>query len=126
MVSGDQGHPLSLGGIALAQEVPAAPVKPNPVPSATISSPKLIDFFSAKTPYEFWLTCVILAAGLIFAYLAIGALRLPVVEDGADTVGLLGGEFAAKQPRANLVEKNVRLMFVTSVPPLGYQPWRLQ
>ncbi|MGB0055318.1 MAG: hypothetical protein WBQ20_00875, partial [Methyloceanibacter sp.] len=37
--------------------------------------------------------------------MAIGALRLPVVEDGADTVGLLGGEFAAKQPRANLVEK---------------------
>ena len=97
-------------------------LRPSNLTRSRASSPKLIDFFSAKTPYEFWLTCVILAAGLIFAYLAIGALRLPVVEDGADTVGLLGGEFAAKQPRANLVEKNVRLMFVTSVPPLGYQP----
>lgn len=57
-----------------AQEVPAAPSKPNPVPAPPMS-PKLIDFFSAKTPYEFWLTCVILAAGLLFAYLAVSFLR---------------------------------------------------
>lgn len=61
--------------LALAQQIPAAPIKPNPVPGATVSSPKLIDFFSAKTPYEFWLTCVILLAGLIFASLAISFLR---------------------------------------------------
>jgi hypothetical protein len=59
---------------ALAQDVPAPPVKPNPVPSA-VTSPKLTDFFSAKTPYEFWLTCIILVAGLIFAYLAVSFLR---------------------------------------------------
>lgn len=57
-----------------AQEVPAAPSKPNPVPAPPMS-PKLIDFFSGKTPYEFWLTCVILAAGLVFAYLAVSFLR---------------------------------------------------
>jgi hypothetical protein len=57
-----------------AQEVPAAPSKPNPVPAPPMS-PKLIDFFSGKTPYEFWLTCVILVAGLVFAYLAVSFLR---------------------------------------------------
>jgi hypothetical protein len=63
-----------LNGYAWAQEVPAAPSKPNPVPAPPMS-PKLIDFFSGKTPYEFWLTCVILAAGLVFAYLAVSFLR---------------------------------------------------
>lgn len=63
-----------LSGWAWAQEVPAAPSKPNPVPTPPMS-PKLIDFFSGKTPYEFWLTCVILAAGLAFAYLAVSFLR---------------------------------------------------
>jgi hypothetical protein len=66
----------SLGpGRALAEQIPSAPIKPNPVPGGTVSSPKLIDFFSAKTPYEFWLTCVILVAGLIFAALAVWFLR---------------------------------------------------
>ncbi|HET7851718.1 MAG TPA: hypothetical protein VFK91_03090 [Methyloceanibacter sp.] len=60
--------------ISWAQEVPAAPSKPNPLPTPPMS-PKLIDFFSAKTPYEFWLTCVILAAGLLFTYLAVRFLR---------------------------------------------------
>jgi hypothetical protein len=63
-----------LNGYAWAQEVQAAPSKPNPVPAPPMS-PKLIDFFSGKAPYEFWLTCVILAAGLVFAYLAVSFLR---------------------------------------------------
>lgn len=63
-----------LSEAAWAQQVPAAPSKPNPVPAPPMS-PKLIDFFSGKTPYEFWLTCVILAAGLVFAYLAVSFLR---------------------------------------------------
>lgn len=63
-----------LSEAAWAQQAPAAPSKPNPVPAPPMS-PKLIDFFSGKTPYEFWLTCVILAAGLVFAYLAVSFLR---------------------------------------------------
>ena len=63
-----------LSEAAWAQQLPSAPSEPNPVPAPPMS-PKLIDFFSGKTPYEFWLTCVILAAGLIFAYLAISFLR---------------------------------------------------
>jgi hypothetical protein len=59
---------------AWAQQMPAATSKPNPGPTPPMS-PKLIDFFSAKTPYEFWLTCVILAAGLLFTFLAIWFLR---------------------------------------------------
>jgi hypothetical protein len=65
---------VPLSGSAWAQQVPAAPSKPNAVPAPPMT-PKLIDFFSAKTPYEFWLTCVILAAGLLFAYLAVSFLR---------------------------------------------------
>jgi hypothetical protein len=62
--------------LALAQDqVPPPPVTPNPVPGAELSSPRLIDFFSAKTPYEFWLTCVILLAGLAFTFLAVSFLR---------------------------------------------------
>ena len=63
-----------LSGSAWAQQVPAALSKQNPGPTPPMS-PKLIDFFSGKTPYEFWLTCVILAAGLVFAYLAVSFLR---------------------------------------------------
>jgi len=63
-----------LSGSAWAQQVPAAVSKPNPAPAPPMS-PKLIDFFTGKTPYEFWLTCVILAAGLLFTYLAVRFLR---------------------------------------------------
>jgi len=61
-------------GVAHAQQIPAAPNKPNPPPGdAEVQT--LSGFFSAKTPYEFWLTCIILLAGLAFAYLAITFLR---------------------------------------------------
>jgi hypothetical protein len=63
-----------ISSAALAQEIPAPPAKPNPVPGTAVP-PSLFNFFSAKTPYEFWLTCVILVAGLVFAYLAVSFLR---------------------------------------------------
>jgi small-conductance mechanosensitive channel len=62
------------GSSAFAVEIPAAPDKPNPAPSE-VGGQTLWDFFSAKTPYEFWLTCAILLAGLAFAWLAITFLR---------------------------------------------------
>jgi small-conductance mechanosensitive channel len=65
---------LALGHGAVAQQIPAAPNKPNPTPSET-EGQTLWGFFSAKTPYEFWLTCAILLAGLAFAYLAVTFLR---------------------------------------------------
>jgi hypothetical protein len=61
-------------GVARAQQIPAAPNKPNPPPT-NVDVQTLSGFFSAKTPYEFWLTCIILLAGLVFAYLAISFLR---------------------------------------------------
>ena len=46
-----------------AQQVPGRPQPPsvqNPAEGANLT-----DFFSRKTPYEFWLTCIILLFGLI-------------------------------------------------------------
>ena len=66
---------LAQGGGALAlDQFPAAAVIRNPPPSSA-QAETLSGFFSAKTPYEFWLTCIILLAGLIFACLAIRFLR---------------------------------------------------
>jgi hypothetical protein len=65
---------LALSRWAIAQQIPAAPDKPNPPPSEA-GGQTLWEFFSAKTPYEFWLTFLILLAGLAFTYLAITFLR---------------------------------------------------
>ncbi|MBZ8133955.1 hypothetical protein [Afifella sp. IM 167] len=69
-------------GLALAQQVPeqppAPPVLSNPAPaggSAVTPASRLFDFFGTKTPYEFWLTLCILAAGLIFLAMAIWILK---------------------------------------------------
>jgi hypothetical protein len=62
------------GSIAMAEDVPAPPIKTNPAPQQ-IAGQSLTDFFSAKTPYEFWLTCIILVAGLLFSALAVFFLR---------------------------------------------------
>lgn len=58
---------------AALDNIPKAPTKTNPAPqTAYTEAQTLPDFFlTGKTPYEFWLTCVILLAGLAFAYLAI-------------------------------------------------------
>jgi hypothetical protein len=52
---------LTLG--ANAEMSPARPPPPS-VPNPAEGS-NLIDFFNKKTPYEFWLTCIILLFGLI-------------------------------------------------------------
>lgn len=62
---------------AALDNIPEAPAKANPTPKTTHSEAQTLpDFFTpGKTPYEFWLTCAILIAGLLFAYLAIRFLR---------------------------------------------------
>jgi len=57
---------------ALAVERMTAPTNPTPQETAPRT---LTDFFSSKTPYEFWLTCIILIAGLLFAYLTTTFIR---------------------------------------------------
>ena len=65
--------------VVLAQQVPAAPTitNPPPQPAAQVLSTEsaLFEFFGTKTPYEFWLTCVILLAGLVFAGFALVFLK---------------------------------------------------
>lgn len=49
----------------LAQQPPEPPKIANPQPSS-IQSYALFEFFGRKTPYEFWLTALILISGLAF------------------------------------------------------------
>jgi len=77
--------PLLAPLAALAQQVPNQPPPPvlsNPAPglapgSGPVATPgsRLFDFFGTKTPYEFWLTLCILAAGLIFLAMAVWLLK---------------------------------------------------
>jgi hypothetical protein len=56
----------------------AAPPPPPPPPLNPSTGGNLLDFFSHKTPYEFWLTCIIIAFGIIvLAFLFVGVKRLP-------------------------------------------------
>ena len=57
---------------ALAQQVPAPPANPLPSPG---SAGNLTEFIFKKSPYEFWLTCLIIAFGLIVLALYIYAVR---------------------------------------------------
>ncbi|MEN3385341.1 MAG: hypothetical protein V7608_5385 [Hyphomicrobiales bacterium] len=58
------GAPFALLTFAAnAQTSPGRPAPPS-VPNPTDGG-NLVDFFNKKTPYEFWLTCVILLFGLI-------------------------------------------------------------
>jgi hypothetical protein len=66
---------LASAGPALAQQLPAPPAPPaNPLPSSG-SAGNLIDFIFKKSPYEFWLTCLIIAFGLTVLALYIYAIR---------------------------------------------------
>jgi hypothetical protein len=59
----------------VAQQLPAPPPPPaNPLPSSG-SSGNLADFIFKKAPYEFWLTCLIIAFGLTVLALYIYAIR---------------------------------------------------
>jgi len=57
---------------ALAQQVPTG--QPN-VPKNPSSGENISTFFSSRTPYEFWLTCLIGLIGLIVILLIIWAVR---------------------------------------------------
>jgi hypothetical protein len=57
---------------ALAQQLPSPPANPLPNPGA---GGNLIDFIFKKSPYEFWLTCLIIAFGLTVLALYIYAIR---------------------------------------------------
>ena len=57
---------------ALAQLQPTGPANPLPNPG---SGGNLVDFVFKKSPYEFWLTCLIIAFGLAVLGLYIYAIR---------------------------------------------------
>jgi hypothetical protein len=48
---------------------PPLPKNPSDGANLAISQGGLTDFFSARTPYEFWLTCLIVLFGLIMTFL---------------------------------------------------------
>jgi glycerol uptake facilitator-like aquaporin len=63
---------LASASSALAQQLPAPPPNPRPNPGSTGN---LIDFILKKSPYEFWLTCLIITFGLAVLVLYIYAIR---------------------------------------------------
>lgn len=55
-----------------------SPEHPPPPPRNVSGGANLLDFFSSKTPYEFWLTCLIILFGLTVIFmLFVGLRRLP-------------------------------------------------
>jgi DMSO reductase anchor subunit len=56
--------------LAIAQSLPPPPELKNPSIGANLTG-----FFTSKTPYEFWLTCLICAFGLAVIYALMFALR---------------------------------------------------
>lgn len=70
---------LTAPSLAFAQQQsgssrPPPPVIQNPSGGANIGGDGLVDFFSSRTPLEFWLTCIIIAFGLIVLILLLCAL----------------------------------------------------
>jgi hypothetical protein len=65
---------MIVAGGAAAQQLPRppAPEIPNPKAGGNIG---LADFFSGRTPYEFWLTCIIIAFGLVVIMLLLWHFR---------------------------------------------------
>ena len=57
---------------ALAQQLPTPPANPLPTPG---SGGNLLEFIFKKSPYEFWLTCLIIVFGLTVLALYIYAIR---------------------------------------------------
>jgi glycerol uptake facilitator-like aquaporin len=59
---------------AAAQQLPRQPAPDLPNPSAG-GNIGLAQFFSSRTPYEFWLTCIIIAFGLVVIVLLLWHFR---------------------------------------------------
>lgn len=57
------------------QVIPPPPDLPNPKTGGNLQNLDLARFFSSRTPYEFWLTCIILAFGLITIVLLLSHFR---------------------------------------------------
>lgn len=66
---------LLLGTGAAAQQLPPAPDLPNPSVGSNLGRPGLGAFFTSRTPYEFWLTCIIASFGLIVILLLLWHVR---------------------------------------------------
>jgi hypothetical protein len=71
------------GAAAQQSPPPPPPVLPNPGMGANAG---LAEFFSSRTPYEFWLTCMIIAFGLTVVLLLLWHLRT-IVDRHAEDVG---------------------------------------
>ncbi|MDF0519026.1 hypothetical protein P0R31_17465 [Bradyrhizobium yuanmingense] len=57
------------------QAIPPPPDLPNPKTGGNLQNLDLAQFFSSRTPYEFWLTCIILGFGLIIILLLLSHFR---------------------------------------------------
>jgi hypothetical protein len=69
---------LGLAIEAAAQQAPPPPPDlPNPSTGSNIvrSGGGITEFFSSRTPYEFWLTCIIIAFGLTVILLLLWNIR---------------------------------------------------
>jgi hypothetical protein len=62
---------------SVAQQLPPPPDRPNPSTGGNIVRPSagITEFFSSRTPYEFWLTCIIIIFGLIVLLLLLWHVR---------------------------------------------------
>jgi len=62
---------------SIAQQIPAAPPPelPNPSAGANLSRPGVADVLGYRTPYEFWLTCIIITFGLLVMLLVVWHFR---------------------------------------------------
>ena len=69
---------LSSKGDLFAQQSPSQPpdiVNPSSGANLVRRGPGLIDFFSSRTPYEFWLTCLIIGFGVVVVTLLLWHMR---------------------------------------------------
>ena len=73
---------IAYASYALAQQMPATAPNPPPLPknSATgdnlaVNNRRLTEFFDSHTPYEFWLTCLIVGFGLAMVLVLIISMR---------------------------------------------------
>lgn len=63
---------IQAAGGAFAQQLPDPPKIDNPPPAEVAANKaRLMEFFGYKTPYEFWLTLIILACGLLFLLITV-------------------------------------------------------
>jgi hypothetical protein len=63
---------------------PAPPDLPNPSTGGNLGRVGLTEFFSSRTPYEFWLTCIIILFGLVVILLLLWHFRSIADRRGED------------------------------------------